>query len=147
MITNPASWPCPQSFEDSTSVIALSKSLANPDAAIFALRLWQHRLVYGATVGGPNPRATLEGIAKWRRKAGAFAAAAEACGLVESNADGTLVIRSWEGVAIVATPNAASIPEDREARTRRLNRERQARLRARRSAAAVAADVGNREAR
>lgn len=121
MIAKPTSWPCPIAFEDSTCIIALSKALANPDAAIFALRLWHHRRRCGAAVGGPNPSATLEGIAKWRRKAGVFASAAEACGLVERTTDGSFVIRSWEDAAVVdwtrsgapkpeATPKTASAP-------------------------------------
>lgn len=93
----PTSWPCPVAPDDSTAVVALAKAVRDPDAAIYAIRLWHHRRRCGA---GLPDLATAEGICRWRGKRGALGEALQRLGFVATEGD-RLVIVPWEQVAFV----------------------------------------------
>lgn len=101
VIAKPTSWPCPVAFDDSTSVHALADALGDPDAAIYALRLWHHRRRCGEVVDVGDPSGTIEKACHWRRKKGVLVDALASCGFVVRLPEGPIVIRPWEEVAKV----------------------------------------------
>lgn len=151
----PIFWPAPIAWEDATAVQALCAVLRDPDASIYALRLWHHARRCGYEVDTVDNDATIERICRWRGKRGRLARALWGEGFVTIDEDGDHHITPWRDIAAVDwTRPGADEPddsiddepdEDRHAREQRLARDRQQRRRDRQRDDGVTRHGGERD--
>lgn len=99
----------PVAFDSPTAIRDLCAMTSNPDAAIYALRLWDHRQRQAATFRVNDPIGVVERICGWRRKRGDLFAALVDTGLLAFGDDGSVTIPEWRAVATVEWMGAAGV--------------------------------------
>lgn len=138
-MTAPLFWPAPLAFDDSPAVLELQTLTGDPDAAIYALRLWHHARRCGFDTllsAGALERVATNGRPKKGRLLKALVEAGIVAPVESSN---HYMIIPWQDCAVVewtrpgedaADDDADTEPEeDAKERRRRLDRERKLRKR------------------
>ena len=100
----------PVAFDSPTKIRDLCALTGNPDAAIYAMRLWDHRQRQSATFTVNDPTGVVERICGWRRKRGVLFGALVSTGLIACD-DGTVTIHEWRVVATVEWMGAAGVKQ------------------------------------
>lgn len=89
------SLPIPFDFESLDQIADLSSRIGN-EAAIYAIRLWQHRQLIGPAVTGGNAVGVVEHLAGWSGKRGELAFALTASGIIRDSERGIFIIDPFD---------------------------------------------------